>query len=256
MTRHLQGKRILVTRSEPQASVFAASIKAANGRPVVAPLIQIACVQSKQEEEMIKQLKDYVWIFFTSANGVTCFFEKVQAYAQEDALGQVKFAVVGEKTNAALKAYGYEAAFIPDTYDAATMAPAFLADHKGTGPMLIVRGRLSGTVLNEAFARHGIAFDCLEVYETVTNKKVKRPLTKTLQENSVDMITFTSPSTVDAFIELAPENGWTKDMPVACIGTTTEKRALEHGFTHLLVPKVFTVEGMIEVMHDYFAQKG
>lgn len=252
----LQGKRILVTRGERQATTFAKQIEAASGLAVVTPLIRIACKQDEREADIIHHLADYEWIFFTSVNGVRCFFEKVRQHAQEESLARMRYAVVGEKTNAVLKENGYEASFMPSTYNAATMAPDFLANYHGKGPMLIVHGQLSGTVLNQAFSENGIAFDCLEVYETKTNTSVQESLTKVLREGKMDVITFTSPSTVDAFVEMTPVYDWIKGVAVVCIGTTTEKRALAHGFTEIVVPDVFTIEGMIEVMHDDLAGKG
>lgn len=243
MSINLKGKRILVTRNEPKASAFAEQIVTHGGEAIIAPLIQITC--STLNENVVDQVGSYEWLIFTSANGVHCFFQQIDCACVK----HVNIAVVGAKTNEALRAYEVEADFIPSVYNAKTMAPAFIRKMRPKGKVLIVRGRLSGTVVNKALTQENIPFDCVEMYDTEPNFAAKSTLQRALKK--IDCITFTSPSTVDAFMTLAdhPEDFY--HMSVFAIGTTTEKRARERGFTYVYTPKVFTVEGMLERMGTY-----
>lgn len=251
MTLHFDNKRILITRNEPKASEFAEKIKRYGGYPIVTPLIKIDCQADEKYEGILEHIEDFEWIFFTSANGVNCFFTALKANNKVKRIKHVNFAVVGPKTNIALQKFGYKADFIPSIYNAKTMAPEFLEKYHPRGSVLLVRGQLSGTILNDAFSKLGISFDTIEVYKTVTNMEIKAILNKTLEIETLDYITFTSPSSVDAFIELVEKPDEFFSETVVCIGTTTEKRVLEHGFRHVLLPETFTIEGMIQRMNEH-----
>jgi len=249
MTIQLKNQRVLVTRNEPKASEFAQQITQYGGHAVVTPLIKIDC-----QHQFIGHLEMYEWIIFTSANGVRCFFKNVEKEGKEDQLAAARFAVVGPKTNQALQVFGYQAEFIPSIYDAKTMAPEFLEKHQPTGRMLLVQGQLSRPVLKEALQMKNIPVDCMKVYDTVTNWEARAQLNQALATQSFDFITFTSPSTVDAFVELTGETGVEIQSIIVCIGTTTEKRARTHEFRKILVPDEFTIEGMMEKMHEYISE--
>ncbi len=242
MTISLHNKTVLVTREIEAAEQFAEKIRTYNGNPIVAPLLEIRCIPFKLEKNLSEK---FDWVFFTSVNGVNCFMR------QSPQLEGCRIAAVGPKTAEALEQFGYEVDFIPTRYNAKTMAAEFLQMYENSGFVLFVRGNLSSPVLLDAFINAKRSYECVEVYETVTNEKTKVKLSASLQEE-IDFITFTSPSTVDAFIQLVGES---KKVPAVCIGTTTEKRAKEVGFTETIVPEDFTIEGMLEVMLEEVERK-
>ena len=213
-----------MTRNEPQASAFARDIQARGGVPIIAPLIRIACTYDR---EKIKTLQTYEWMIFTSANGVRCFHKALQENDAGDVMKRTRIATVGSKTAAALHVFGRQADFIPSVYDGKTMAPEFIASQQPTGEVLIVHGRLSGTVIQDTFQAEGISFDCLEVYATMQNEEEAPRLQEIMQTENVDIITFMSPST-----------------------------AREQGFRNVYVPEVFTAEGMLTCMEQLIEKRG
>ena len=140
----LINQRILVTREKKQAEAFAEKIETYGGQAFIADLIKIACLNFNKE----KLPQEYQWIFFTSANGVNCFFRQTNHIDFQ----QVKFAAVGAKTNQALQTYGYKADFMPSAFDANTMAKEFLESKLADGKILLVRGNLSRPELIKAFS--------------------------------------------------------------------------------------------------------
>lgn len=253
MTSYLNSQRILITREQSQATVFSKTIKAEKGIPIEVPLLKINCVAYHHT----LNLRHYDWIFFTSANGVKCFFECVLQANQP--LPLCNIGVVGPKTEQVLNSYGYDAEFIPSTYHADTMAEEFLKNYPTAGPILLVRGNRSRDVLPKVLASHLISYDSIEIYETTTNTNARNELNRVLYNEDIDFITFMSPSTVDAFMNMIDNNLWKRlkhHVVSVCIGTTTEKRAHEHGICHTIIPEEFTIEGMIERMKQYIAQKG
>ncbi|HEY4601156.1 MAG TPA: uroporphyrinogen-III synthase [Cerasibacillus sp.] len=250
MKRCLQQKHILITREKRQGKEFAEKIRQFEGIPIEVPLLKINCKDYSVNEQIFNQIDSYQWIFFTSANGVDCFFHLLKQYGHsKDVLDNKQIAVVGHKTEKHLKVYGYSAHFIPTIYNAETMAREFLERFSTEGTFLLVRGNRSLNVLPQTFNKLNMAYQSMEVYETVINMTNKEQLQQTLQTKAIDYVTFTSPSTIDAFVAM---NGLDliKKLNPRCvvIGTTTEKRAAEVGFKHILVPTEFTIEGMIDVM--------
>ncbi|WP_121639624.1 uroporphyrinogen-III synthase [Virgibacillus sp. Bac330] len=254
MSLPLDGKRILVTREQDKATDFAKKITDLGGEPVQVPLINITC-KRPINGDFAQQLSNCNWIFFTSGNGVSCFFQFVKhdAVALENVV-QTKIAVVGNKTDHKLKEItGRSADFVPSSFDAETMAEEFLSQYPTDDHFLLVRGNLSRHVLPERFKQSNKTFTMLEVYETHKNVKVKPLLQCAITNTQIHYITFTSPSTVEAFVDLI---GVRNVAPCVCIGTTTEQRAKELGFTKVLTAKDFTINGMIDcIKQDVMKRK-
>ncbi|MDY0405436.1 uroporphyrinogen-III synthase [Virgibacillus sp. 179-BFC.A HS] len=195
--------------------------------------------------------------FFTSANGVNYFYELMSTFQIPDStLQHVKIAVVGHKTENALKKHGRAADFTPTIYDAEHMADEFLKKYGKIDNVLLIRGNLSRPTLPEQFLEANVAFEMAEVYQTKIAYGSKKALNEVLANQRCDFITFTSPSTVKAFMQLTNETirnniGCT----CVCIGDTTKTEAVRSGFQSVLVPKQYTIEGMIACMENYLSQR-
>lgn len=243
----LNKKRILITREASQSHNFAQQINKQAGVPIVTPLLKIESVSNNDNIKIMEQLHQFDWIFFTSINGVNHFFNQLKNKRLPDTC---QIAVVGHKTEEALENYGYNAEFIPTTYNAKTMAAEFINDHPHVNNVLFIRGNLSRPVLLDEFSKHNIPYSKIIVYETKVNTDVKEKLNQAIQDG-VDYITFTSPSTVKAFVQLIDDEQLLNDVRLKycfCIGTTTEKVAIDCQFTNTFIPDIFTIEGIVEKM--------
>jgi len=249
--KRLSGQKILVTREHAQAHAFSRLIALAGGIPLEVPLLCIRCSERLEDKPLWDRLDTYKWLFFTSANGVDCFISQLRAKdLNRNSFPSAKIAAVGHKTEQALKAHGLSADFVPTIYDAETLAHEFLRKHPRPGAVLLVRGSRSRDVLPVEFTKENIAFDSLETYETAYNMDVGDKLLETLAQHHFSFLTFTSPSSIEAFIELGGKPG-EQTAAISCIGTTTADKAEKCGFSNILVPDVFTIEGMIQAMEQY-----
>ncbi|MFD2046233.1 uroporphyrinogen-III synthase [Ornithinibacillus salinisoli] len=258
MSLPLHEKKILVTRERSQAKTLSDKILKNGGTPVEIPLLKISCKKEVNTENTLRNLSNYRWIFFTSINGVQCFFKHLNRLnISVESLKKMKIAVVGRKTGQALNEYGLSPAFIPTIYNAENMADEFLQTVEHVEPILIVRGNRSRNVLLRRFNQLNIPYQTIEVYETASNVEIRDQLEQTLKKNEFDFITFTSPSAVEAYMEMANRGSNYKNTlktNCVCIGTTTEQRANELGFVHTITPYEFTVDGMIECMSKYLRE--
>jgi len=187
---------------------------------------------------------------FTSVNGVKVVFNRLSSSSPDgwqDA--GVKVAAIGPKTAEALKARGVTADFVPEEFVAEAILPG-LGDLRGKW-VLLLRAEIAREALPEAIAEVGGIAHEIAVYKTLPAQPDPDGLAAL--KAGLDIITFTSPSTVQNFVAIAKQNGLDphslpNNPSFACIGPITEQAAREAGITNLAVAKEYTTEGLIEVI--------
>lgn len=232
--RGLAGKRILITRPPHKAQRFAEQLRALGAEPVVLPMITIEPVQR------IHDTSAYDWVVFTSAN-------TVQTLANDVQLPQV--AAVGTATAGALQDRGIQVDLIAESHTAESLFETMAAALTLKGlKILLPQGDLARPLLGDLLRRAGALVNEVIVYRTV------RPaIDPSLLSQSYDVVTFTSPSTVQHFIDLL-DGKVSDETRIACIGPVTAAAAQEAGLPVHIMAASHTVEGLIEAMCDYFQE--
>jgi uroporphyrinogen-III synthase len=240
-------KRILITRPRAQADDFAKKLRRSGFEPIFFPVIEIQPIENNVAlERALTKLECYDWLVFTSVNAVDVVFDVV---ASSDI--SPKVAAIGPKTAEALQARGVPPDFVPEEYVAESILPG-LGDLHGRW-VLLPRAEIARKALPEAiFEAGGIPHE-IAVYKTLPARPSEEGLAA-LREG-VDIVTLTSPSTVQNFAAIARQNGLDPlGLPgnplFACIGPITEKAAREEGFTNLVTAKEYTTEGLIEAISN------
>jgi uroporphyrinogen-III synthase len=198
----------------------------------------------RQIQHIAGQLHSYDWVIFTSKNGVAFFLDSLRKKLP----GPIKIAAVGVKTKLELEKRGYEVDFVPTSFVAEVFAEEFVKKLSGNECILFPKGNLARDVIPVALREISVFLDELVVYGTKENVEKKQELIEALEVGKVDIITFTSPSTVDSFVRLLEGTNWrewTKKCTIACIGPITEKEANLY-FPHVIVPKEYTVEALLQ----------
>jgi uroporphyrinogen-III synthase len=239
-------KRILITRPRTQADGFAEKLRAAGFEPIFFPVIEIQPIENNVAlERALSKLECYDWLVFTSVNAVDVVFRQLQSVA----LPQV--AAIGPKTAEALKTQGVTPDFVPDEYVAESILPG-LGDLRGRW-VLLPRAEIARKALPEAiFEAGGIPHE-IAVYKTLPAQPNEEGLAAL--KSGVDIVTLTSPSTVQNFVTIAQQNGLDPlSLPgnpmFACIGPITEKAAREEGLVNLVTAKEYTTEGLIDAISN------
>ncbi|WP_226583447.1 uroporphyrinogen-III synthase [Halobacillus litoralis] len=252
----LQGKKVLVTRGKSQARRFTEMIEGKGGVVRHTPLLTFQLNDSESHEKTLHELHDYSWIFLTSSNAVKFFFELLKKY-KVIFPKQMNIAIIGSKTKRALQDHGYEADFLPTLYRADKMGSEFFQQYPDPGNILYIRGNRSRDVLPTYFKDKGVFFQSLTVYDTLLVKDDQKKIRKWISDNDLDALTFTSPSTIQAFLSIVKgtdQKGL--DLPCFCIGPTTAEKARSHGFKNVMVPLQYTIQHMFEEMVCYFSNEG
>ncbi|KIV70124.1 Uroporphyrinogen-III synthase [Bacillus mycoides] len=240
----LAGKTVLITRAQHQAKQMSVAVKERSGIPLEIPLLRMEGTSHRQIQHIAGQLHSYDWVIFTSKNGVAFFLDSLRKKLP----GPIKIAAVGVKTKLELEKRGYQVDFVPTAFVAETFAEEFLKELSGNERILFPKGNLARDVIPVKLREFGVFLDELIVYGTKVNVEKKQELITALKLGKVDIITFTSPSTVDSFVRLLEGTNWrewTKKCTIACIGPITEKEANLY-FPHVIVPKEYTVEALLQ----------
>ncbi|QWG58005.1 uroporphyrinogen-III synthase [Bacillus mycoides] len=240
----LAGKTVLITRAQHQAKQMSVAVKERSGIPLEIPLLRMEGTSHRQIQHIAGQLHSYDWVIFTSKNGVAFFLDGLETKIPLT----IKIAAVGVKTKLELEKRGYQVHFVPTSFVAETFAEEFLKELSGNERILFPKGNLARDVIPVKLREFGVFLDELIVYGTKVNVEKKQELITALKLGEVNIITFTSPSTVDSFVRLLEGTNWrewTKKCTIACIGPITEKEANLY-FPHVIVPKEYTVEALLQ----------
>ena len=259
----LAGKTVLVTRSRSGASQFAEKIKEKQGEPYIFSVI--ATIPPRQAadidygNEILQQLEQFDWIFFTSVTGVEYFFDRLNTLNLETSdLHKAKVVAVGPATGATLRARGIKPQALPEVFQAEGLIAKFANELEVGQRVLLPRGNLARPWLHEVLVDMGLHVTEIIMYETIPVCEHDPALLHALEHHLIDIITFTSTSTVKNFM-LALSNMGINDplqviqgIPVACIGEITAQTARDLGIEVTLIPNEATIDSLLEAISIYF----
>jgi len=242
-------KRILVTRPRAQTDSFGDGLRAAGFEPIYFPVIEIQPIENNVAlDKAFDKLNCYEWVIFTSVNAVEIVFNKFSLFGNGT---RVMFAAIGPKTAEALQKRGVTPDFVPEEYVAEAILPG-LGELKNKW-VLLPRAEIARQELPEAILTAGGIAHEIVVYRTLPAEIDMDGLTAL--KMGVDVITFTSASTVKNFVAIMCQNKLDPlNLPnnplFACIGPITEQAAREEGLSNLVVAKEYTTEGLIQIISN------
>ncbi|MBQ4495423.1 MAG: uroporphyrinogen-III C-methyltransferase [Selenomonadaceae bacterium] len=246
--RPLFGKRILVTRARAQASKLSKALQDLGAHVIECPTIKIAAPSDnfRQLDEAIKNLRGYDWIVFTSANGVDKFFNRLTLQGRDArALNQV--AAIGSATAARLSNFGIIADIMPKDFVAESLADS-LKDVVGGKKILLARAEVARDALPETLKNFGAEVTIAPAYQTLSEASAQ------IDFDALDLVTFTSSSTVKNFIA-AYGVDCLKKIPSAAIGSITAKTLESFGVAAAVVAEEFTIEGLVEAIRKFYERR-
>jgi uroporphyrinogen III methyltransferase/synthase len=248
-TKPLFGKRILVTRARAQASGFADLLEANGAEVIQFPTIKIQSLDV--DNTYIRTINKYDWVIFTSVNAVEIFYERLRENGKDVRMfGGTKICAVGPKTVEALNDIGIQPDFVP-THSRGSVIAAEIEDISGK-KILLPRAKIATADLPNGLREGGAVVDDVPLYDTVkVTSKDHETIETDLLKGRIDLVTFTSSSTVTNFLEMFPAHAPTvlfADVKVAVIGPTTQKTAMEYGIQVDVMAKEASVESLVEAI--------
>lgn len=272
----LAGKRVLVTRTREQAGALSEILRTLGAQPIELPVIRIAPPQDWAPLD--RALRDlvagaYNWLIVTSANGVRMVLERLAALGHgPQALAAVRIAAIGPATAAMLERSGLAGALVPDEYIAEGVAQALRREALRQGAtlvgqrMLLARAAQARQVLVNELEQEGVRVEVVAAYQTLPvacDDERGREVIALLRQQQLDVLTFTSSSTVHHFMhwlsQSAPDIAILLAYPgrqpvrplIACIGPITAQTVRDYGLSVGVVAREFTTAGLIEALRTY-----
>lgn len=247
----MTGRRVVVTRAQDQAEELCKRLRALGAEPVLFPVIAIAPPETGSPlDQAVARLADYDWIIFTSVNGVEHFWARLVEVGGSPAGGggsalpfRAKVAAIGPATAEALRQRGAPVHLVPAEYRAEAILDE-IGDVTGQR-ILLPRADIARRALAEGLRAMGAQVDEVTAYRTVRGNP--SPAAFDALRAGVDVVTFTSSSTVRNFVSLT--NGLDYGDPlIACIGPITTATARELGLHVDVVAEEYTIDGLLEAL--------
>jgi uroporphyrinogen III methyltransferase/synthase len=258
--RPLAGKRIVITRARKQAEALARAIEELGGEVTEFPTIEICPPESFAEfDAAVDKLDTYDWVIFTSVNSIDPFLQRLKVKGKSlAALSAHRVGAIGAETAKQLERARIHACLVPERYQAEGILDALSPEEIRGKRVLIPRAAEAREILPATLRKWGAVVDVIVAYRTGLPCVDARPLKDLLIEHKIDVITFTSSSTVRNFVRLFGGRKLgeiASGSTIACIGPITAATIEELGGCADIVADQFTAIGMLRAIVEHFEAK-
>ena len=256
-TKPLFGWRVLVPRTKDQAPSLSVRLRGFGAVPEEVPTISVEPPRNPlQMDKAVRGLVEgrYEWIAFTSVNAVKAVREKFEEYGLDArAFSGLKIAAVGEKTAAAIAAWGLRADLMPSGEQSAA---GLLADWPEYDDVLdpinrvfLPRADIATENLVAGLIDLGWECDDVTAYRTVRATPPPAPTRDAIKSGRFDAVVFTSSSTVRNLVGIAGKPH--PSTVIAVIGPATAKTAEEHGLRVDVLASKPDVDELVNALADF-----
>jgi uroporphyrinogen III methyltransferase/synthase len=213
--------------------------------------------KSEPMRQAARDVGRFDWLIFTSVNGVESF-SSAMALENLDSrvLAGVKVAAIGVPTAGRLiNRLAIKADLVPRQF----VAEALLEELEKTEPIrgqsfLIPRAEIARPDLVEGLRARGAEVREVTAYRTLA-EPLPEGLADRLDRGEIDLVTFTSSSTVTNFLAALPEDRRSelaKKVKAASIGPVTSDTLKANGIEIVLEAAESTIPGLLAAIVDHF----
>ena len=260
-TRPLFGKRVLVTRSRHQASAMTQLLIQEGALPIELPAIHIQPLESGKALTKAIQLlaaSYYHWVIFTSVNSVELFFATLHCLDLDSrAFAGSKLCAIGPATAAALAEQGLVVDLIPEEFMSEGILRSTSQKKMDGARVLLPRAEGARIELVDGLQSQGAKVDEVMIYRSQPPIDVPAEALAALRNNEIDIVTFTSSSTVRNLVTLIDNAGnCLARTTIACIGPITAATVKELlGRDPDIVATKHTVPGLITALKNHLGSR-
>lgn len=255
----LEGRTILVTRPHSQSVESTRQFEDFGASVIHCPTIEVIAPQSWDAlDEAIDKVEGYDWLIFTSPNSPRFFFRRLAEKRSDwrEAISKAVVFAIGTATAKSVETAGARVDIVATESRAEGAVRAIIEKAGGDGAIsglrfLIPRAKVARDILPVELSRLGAHVDAVEAYETIKPQIDKDSIISLFNENRVDAITFTSPSTISNFASLVGFDDLSKllgDTVVGCIGPVTAEAAARFNLTKIVQPDDYNAQALVEAI--------
>ncbi len=258
--RQLHGRRVLMTRARHQVDPFRRELVELGASVVEIPTIEIQPMPlDDRVRKAIEHLEVTALVIFASANAVNIFFQMLLASGKDArAFHRSKLCAIGQETAESLEGHGLRPELITSEYTAEGLAKALEGWEMDGMHVLVPRAEVARDALPSLLANRGAEVEILPVYRAMCPAGAGDALLRLFDNEGVDVITFTSSSTVYNFVRAFPEDRLPAvlgDADIACMGPVTADVARKLGLTVSIVAREYTTHGLVQAIAESAARK-
>lgn len=258
MDKPLENKNIVITRNENRAGSLVRNIEMLGGRAILFPTIRIQDPGSWQAcDGALRTITSFDWVVFTSANAVYYFFQRSEKFSVGEI--PVKTAVIGIKTEEALRRHVKQIDLIPTEYNTPGLLRAFDQIDLENARVLLPASNIARDELMVGLRDRGAVVKRVEVYQTVPNRALDAgAMLSLINSGGVDCLTFFSPSAFDYFVEImgtqVVDDIKEHSVTVAAIGPATAKAIKKSGLEVAVQPSKSVEEDLVTALSSHYSR--
>jgi uroporphyrinogen III methyltransferase/synthase len=261
----LFGRRVVVTRPREQARELTELLEDQGAQVILAPTVRLAPAGDYAElDAACANISRFDWVVLPTLSGVDAFLQRMFAGGIDFRnLKGVGLCAIGQSSverfaNVGLRVDVARAEFRPDALIEALSAGAGLQGRS----VLLLQAEGARDLFASEMRKAGAEVTEIGAYRTVRilpGDPGEPDLYKMLLEQQVDVITFTSPSTVIEFADIHGADAVAdvlRTTLVACVGPVTAQAAVTLGIMPAIVPEEFTMAAMVSAIVRQLKQAG
>lgn len=234
-------KKVLITREKSQFNQVRDIFSKYGIEAIPFPVIRFENVDFQFNQN------DFDYIIFTSSNGVKFFHKKYY-------LKDIDIIAVGEKTANLLKEIGYKSIIVPQEHSAEGILKHIIQNaDMFYGKRLALIRAVEGVDTLIKHKPEYVEIVVVPVYKTMINiPENKQNVELMLRDGEIDFVVFSSPSTVENFLNIFQQNREIfKNTKVCVIGKTTLKKASDKGIKVSIVAEKPSFEDIAQKISKY-----
>ncbi|MBC2580765.1 uroporphyrinogen-III C-methyltransferase [Clostridium sp. DJ247] len=233
----LFGKNVCITRSKEQSKDIREKLIDLGAQVTEINSIKIKYT-SENIDNYIDKLPEYDYMVFTSVNGVESFFNHL--VNKEYDIRKIKgvFAAIGPATEKVIKSRGIIPKIVAEEFVAESLFQKMKDFIKPGDKIFLPRSKNSRPYLAQVLREYGCILDECYTYETVAGDLPNKECF-----DEVDIVVFTSPTTVNNMIELVGLDK-IKSKQVISIGPITGKTLENHAISYEMCDS-YNIDGII-----------
>ena len=246
----LAGLRIGVTRPFTRSKSFSEKLRSLGAMPILMSTIKtVETIEKNDVKRAIDRLNSYNYIVFSSTNGVDSFFRALKNRGEDTRmLAGKKMAAIGPVTGDALTNYGITVDVTAKTFDAEGLLEELVSSGSVKGKkFLLVRSDIGRDILAEELKNAGAEVDQAAFYATKT-VELRPYIIDMLKNDQIDIITFTSSSTVESFFSQISSDELGVNTKIASIGPQTSIAIKRHNKIPDIEASEFTSAGLAKAI--------
>ena len=250
----LKDKTFISTRPSGKSAGLKKLLTAEGAQMLELPMIEVVpAILDEDEKQHLQQMHSFDWVILTSANAVHFFMETGNMFPDfPKALENLHFAVIGEKTAAALHKYGLIYHFLSHKANGESLVSGLGPILKKDGAKILYRtSNISNGFIPDALDTLANVYK-IAMYNTKAPASFDQSIVDRIIDDAYNIMFFFSPSAFNNFHTCLKDTVQMNKIHVASIGPTTHKAIVEYGISPVFMAEEQSETGLFQSTMRYY----